>query len=341
MGTGPQHEDQGTMTGRVVASPGADVGESEPGAEGDEPLAQEDSVAGTDVEVGGPHRITASGDRPSPPAQAASSRGTSGTVAVVGGARRRRSSRAAAAGDGGGAAAAGATDADGTDGAAARHDATTGDADGDVTEEGAALPARAATSEPVVAGARAAAAAGLRPGTVPVRRWVLVGLGALALAATVAAVGFGLAWGSLNGQQQAADQVRAVSTAFVSDLTNLSPATVDTRIDDLLAASTGSFASQAKSFFDSGNPPVRQALITAKATEQGQLRSLDVEAVNGSTASVFAVVDVSYQSAKITSVQSDVLRLSLDLVDTAHGWKVNDVTVLTGGSGGVLSPPKS
>lgn len=174
-----------------------------------------------------------------------------------------------------------------------------------------------------------------------VRRSVFLGVLVAAIACAAAAVGFGLAWANLEGTQQAARQVLAVSRAFVLDLTNLTPSTVDQRITDLLDASTGSFAAQAKSFFDSGSPPVRDALIDARAVEQGQIRSLDVEAVNGSTASSFAVVDVSYTNDKLHSPQSDVLRLQLDLVKTAQGWRVSDVTVLDGATGGVLQTPAS
>lgn len=178
-----------------------------------------------------------------------------------------------------------------------------------------------------------------RQGPPMVRRSRFVVAVIAAVACALAAVGFGLAWSNLNGRQQAADQVQAVSRAFVLDLTNLTPGTVDTRINDLLAASTGTFARQATSFFNSGNPPVRQQLVTAKAEEQGQIRSLAVESVNGSTASTFAVVDLSYRNDKITQLQSDVLRLELSLVDTAKGWKVAEVTVLNGSTGGVLAPP--
>jgi uncharacterized membrane protein affecting hemolysin expression len=245
----------------------------------------------------------------------------SASVAVVGGARRRRTSASASdpAADGAGgptqdAAAITVEPAQGSE-PGREADRRERDGEGDTAE----TPTRHQRR------------------TVSLRTAVV--LGAVAVVALVAAVAFGVAWAGLNGQQAAANQVRAVSRAFVLDLTNLTPQTVDTRVSDLLDASTGTFASQAKAFFDGGNPPVRQALVAAKAVEEGQIRSLDVEAVNGSTASVFAVVDVNYTSAAITHVQSDVLRLSIDLEDTARGWKVSDVTVLTGGTGGVLTPP--
>lgn len=268
------------------------------------------------------------------------SRATGRGVAVVGGQRRRRvgaatrpNGRSVAPGAGqpedepptttppGGAAAVGR--AGSAEARAAENHAVKGAAaDGDTQAGNAAAPVP-----------------DRRPGAATVRRSVALALAASTVVCAAAAVGFGLAWGGLHGQQQAANQVRAVSRAFVLDLTNLTPATVDARVNDLLDASTGSFATQAKAFFDGGSPPVRQALVTARAEEQGQIRSLAVQAVNGSTASAFAVVDVAYKSAKITSVQSDVLRLSLGLVDTAHGWKVSDVTVLNGSTGGVLAPP--
>jgi uncharacterized membrane protein affecting hemolysin expression len=267
-------------------------------------------------------------------------------VAVVGGSRRHRRAaaggRAAAqddqapAGAGGGA----AQDPEGS--VDVRHRSDMPSATAGLAQSGTVADGLERSADEPLASVRRfdpAASPGRWAGRRRVPLSVAVALAVVAVAALAAAVGFGVAWSGLQQQQQAANQVRTVSRAFVLDLTNLTPQTVDQRVSDLLDASTGAFASQAKAFFDSGNPPVRQALVAAKAVEEGQIRSLDVEAVNGSTASVFAVVDVSYQSAKITSVQSDVLRLSLDLVDTAHGWKVSDVTVLTGGTGGVLAPP--
>lgn len=269
------------------------------------------------------------------------SRATGRGVAVVGGQRRRRVGAATWPN-----ARSGAPGADQPEdepptttppeGAAAVGRA--GSAEARVAENHATVKGAAADGD-TQGGDAAAPVPDRRPGAATVRRSVALALAASTVVCAAAAVGFGLAWGGLQGQQQAANQVRAVSRAFVLDLTNLTPATVDARVNDLLDASTGSFATQAKAFFDGGSPPVRQALVTARAEEQGQIRSLAVQAVNGSTASAFAVVDVAYKSAKITSVQSDVLRLSLGLVDTAHGWKVSDVTVLNGSTGGVLAPP--
>lgn len=181
-----------------------------------------------------------------------------------------------------------------------------------------------------------------QPRSRGVRRSTAVALVAATMVCAVAAVGFGLAWANLQAQQTANGQITAVARAFVLDLTNLTPKTVDARIGDLLAASTGQFEAQARSFFSGG---IRQELEKAQPVEQGQVRSLDVESHQGTNASVFAVVDDSYVNPALEASgqgrQSDVLRLDLGLTQTPQGWKVATVTVLDGPSGGVLSTPGS
>jgi len=188
--------------------------------------------------------------------------------------------------------------------------------------------------------ARTGVTAGAGAGAGAVRRSVAVVLVATSVLCAVAAVGFGLAWASLQGQQDTNRQVQAAARVFVLDLTNMTPSTVDARINDLLDASTGQFASQARSFFGGS---IRQELERAQPVEQGQIRSLDVESVAGANASVFAVVDDSYDNPALKASgqgrQSDVLRLDLGMCHTATGWKVATVTVLDGPSGGVLATP--
>lgn len=183
---------------------------------------------------------------------------------------------------------------------------------------------------------------GRRPAKRLVRRSTIVILSVSTALCAVAAVGFGLAWASLQGQQDTQAQVRAVARQFVLDLTNLTPKTVDAQIHDLLAASTGQFASQARSFFGGG---IRQELEKAQPVEEGEVRALDVQSITGSRATVFAVVDDSYTNSALRASgqgrQTDVLRLDLGMVDTSRGWKIASVTVLGGPAGGVLGTPSA
>lgn len=167
----------------------------------------------------------------------------------------------------------------------------------------------------------------------------LIGLGALALVAAVAAIGFGLAWANLNGQNSERQAVKQAATTFLLDLTNVKPTTVDADFAALQNwADPGSlFAKQAAQTFNSS---IRQGLIQAQASSQGEIRSIFVETIGGSSAEVYAVVDQAYQTAKMTSPQTDTLRLTLDLTDTDHGWRISAVTVEnpSGTSSGTTGP---
>ncbi len=190
--------------------------------------------------------------------------------------------------------------------------------------------------------ARRSAGFGRGPTQRSARRSTMVILSVSTALCAVAAVGFGLAWASLQSQQDTQTQVRAVARQFVLDLTNLTPKTVDAQINDLLAASTGQFASQARSFFGGG---IRQELEKAQPVEEGQVRALYVQSITGSRATVFAVVDDSYTNSALRASgqgrQTDVLRLDLGMVDASRGWKIASVTVLGGPAGGVLGTPSA
>jgi hypothetical protein len=161
---------------------------------------------------------------------------------------------------------------------------------------------------------------------VTLSRRTLVGLVSLCLVAVAAALAFGLSWSTLDSKESARQAVQQTAGTFLLDLTNFKPATVDSDFADLQnAAAPGSlFDKQASQTFNSN---IRGALIQAQASSVGQLRSLYVGDVTGSRAQVYAVVDQAYQNSKMKSVAHDTLRLSLDLVNTPHGWRISAVTV--------------
>ena len=66
------------------------------------------------------------------------------------------------------------------------------------------------------------------------------------------------------------------------------------------------------------------------ADSRGQVRSLYVQTDNGTSASVSAVVDQIYVNNKISTPQSDVLRILVNLAKMGPSWKISDVTVLEG-----------
>ncbi|MHB8221038.1 MAG: hypothetical protein ACYDHU_12065 [Acidimicrobiales bacterium] len=169
-------------------------------------------------------------------------------------------------------------------------------------------------------------------------RRTLAAVTVVALLGVAGTIGFGLAWSAQNARTQAESQVRQTSTKFLTDLTNFDAKTVDADFAAITNMATGTFAGQARRFFNSA---IRQELETALASSRGQVRSLYVESISGSRASTYAVVDQLYANNKITAPQSDVLRIVLDLADTAGGWKVSDVTVLQGPTASQGSTPAS
>ena len=158
---------------------------------------------------------------------------------------------------------------------------------------------------------------------------------AFRVAAAVAALGlagtlvFGILYVTKSSGQVQDPAVLSASRAFLTDFFNFTPKTVDTDFNAVTAMATGQFSSQANQFFNSN---IRKALETADASSRGSVRYLAVqqEGNPAGTASVYAVVDQTYANNKITSIQSDVVRLVADLQQVGGTWKISDVTVLEG-----------
>lgn len=164
---------------------------------------------------------------------------------------------------------------------------------------------------------------------------VLAVLAVLGLAGTV---GFGVAWKGLQAKQAGEAQARAAARSFLVDLTNFNAKTVDADFSAVSSMATGPFAAQAQKFFNSA---IRQELQKALASSRGQVRALYVQSYGGGNAAVYAVVDQLYVNDKLTSPQTDVLRIVVDLSQVSGRWKVADVTVLQGPSLGTPSGSSS
>jgi hypothetical protein len=159
------------------------------------------------------------------------------------------------------------------------------------------------------------------------RRVGVVVLGALAVLGLAGTVGFGLAWAGLHSRLSGETQARSAARSFVVDLTNFDAKTVDADFRAITSMATGPFSSQAQKFFNSA---IRQDLQRALASSRGQIRSMYVQSYGTGQATVYAVVDQLYVNDKITTPQTDVLRLVVTMSQVAGRWKVADVTVLQG-----------
>jgi Mce-associated membrane protein len=159
------------------------------------------------------------------------------------------------------------------------------------------------------------------------RRAGVVALAIVAVLGVAGTVGFGLAWQGLQSRQVGESQATAAARSFLVDLTNFDAKTVDADFSAVSSMATGPFASQAQRFF---NSTIRQDLQKALASSRGQIRSMDVQSYGGGQATVYAVVDQLYVNDKLTSPQTDVLRLVVNMAQVGARWKVADVTVLQG-----------
>lgn len=147
-----------------------------------------------------------------------------------------------------------------------------------------------------------------------------------AVCSTLFAVGFGVSWASQQSRAGDVEQVNAVSRNFLMALTNFDPGTVNADFGRIQSYATGQFSHQARSFFGSS---IRQELATASASSRGLVKHLFVESLNGSSASVYAVVNQTYVNSKIKSPKSDTLRMVLGLNDMPDGWRISSVSVLS------------
>ncbi len=163
-------------------------------------------------------------------------------------------------------------------------------------------------------------ASGLRPAFLrnPLLPW-----GLFVVAAALALV-FALLWHRSQAGEHRAAEVKFTSTRFLQALTNFRGDSIDSDVADIRSFAVGDFANQIQTFFNSGT---MDALRKAKAVSTGTIRSVFVESANDSSASVFAVVDESVGTTS-GNAQSEVVRIHLDMIDTAGGWKVSRVEIL-------------
>lgn len=161
------------------------------------------------------------------------------------------------------------------------------------------------------------------------RRWPVVALAVLAALGLAGTAGFGIAWAGLHARQSGEAQARATARTFLVDLTNFDAKTVDKDFGAITSMATGTFGTQAQKFFNSS---IRQELQKALASSRGQIRDLYVQSYGTGKATVYGVVDQLYVNAKLSSPQTDVLRLVVTLDQAGSAWKVADVSVLQGPS---------
>lgn len=119
--------------------------------------------------------------------------------------------------------------------------------------------------------------------------------------------------------------VIAVARQFVSALTNFQAATIDRDVNRIRSFAVGDFADQVDQFFDA---KAVADIKDAEARSVGRIKSVFVQTLNGPTASVFGVVNEIVTNKSSPTPTTEVVRLDIQMIQTAAGWKVSSVEIL-------------
>ena len=197
-------------------------------------------------------------------------------------------------------------------------------ADDNKEEDGADTPVDAAADPPRPPTKRRPG--GPEPG--PSRRTLAI-VGVVAALGLLGTLIFGVLYATKSSGQIQDPAVLSASRTFLTDFFNFDAKTVDSDFNAVTNMATGQFSSQATQFFNSN---IRKALESALAESRGQIRYLEIQSEGDppGTASIYAVIDQTYVNNKISTPQSDVVRLIADLQQVGGVWKISSVTVLEG-----------
>jgi len=149
--------------------------------------------------------------------------------------------------------------------------------------------------------------------------WILFGL------ALVAAATFGVLWQQEWSKANEQDVLRAQATEFISDLTSLSAETAEADAEEIKRWAVGDFAEEAEVFY--GDKAI-EAVKEANASTEGTIESLYVQSLTDGEASLFAVIDYTVTNDGTAEPKTDTIRMSIEMIESDDGWKVNSVRVL-------------
>jgi hypothetical protein len=108
-------------------------------------------------------------------------------------------------------------------------------------------------------------------------------------------------------------------------LTTFSAETIDQDVEEIRGFAVGQFAEEVDQTF-SGDRIA--AIEENEVVSTGRVRSVYVQTLEGSTATVFGVVNETIVNASLPAPRGDVLRMELEMIETPEGWKVSSVEIL-------------
>ena len=148
---------------------------------------------------------------------------------------------------------------------------------------------------------------------------------ALAVLALAAAATFLLLWRAERSEAHRRTEVAVTARSFLVALTTFGADTIDRDVEEIRAFATGTFAEEVdQTFSDQRVGDIRDANVESV----GRVRDVFVQSLSGVEASAFGVVEETVRNDSTPEGRTDTLRVSLDLVETADGWKVSRVEVL-------------
>ena len=132
-------------------------------------------------------------------------------------------------------------------------------------------------------------------------------------------------WREERVEQDRSKVIIAVARDFMSALTNFQAATIDRDVQRIRGYAVGDFADQVDTFF---NKEAVDGIKEADARSVGRVSSVFVQSLSGATASVFGVVNQIVTNQTSPTPTREVVRLDVQMIQTAAGWKVSRVEIL-------------
>jgi hypothetical protein len=132
-------------------------------------------------------------------------------------------------------------------------------------------------------------------------------------------------WRQEQQEQDRGKVVLAVARDFMSALTNFQATTIERDVNKIRSYAVGDFAGQVDTFFDQ---EAVDGIKDAEARSVGQVSSVFVQSLSGATASVFGVVNQIVTNQTSPTPTREVVRLDVQMIQTAAGWKVSRVEIL-------------
>jgi hypothetical protein len=157
------------------------------------------------------------------------------------------------------------------------------------------------------------------------RRWPLRLATVVAVLGVAGTIGFGVAWHNLDSQQGDVAAAKKQAQNYIIALTNFDPKGLDIEINRIESYTTGNFKTSIAQFFSNDT---RNSLLSSNAASRGQVRAIYPQSNGGGHVTFFAVVDDTIANNKLSAPASDEIDMTVDMVNTSHGWRVANNTFL-------------